>query len=70
MSDYSENELAVLQRALSAWEELVVHLADGGFAPNSWKFHIRRELEDHPLGWIGYDEDGTVVYRPLGGSDE
>lgn len=64
MSSLSKEELTVLAEAVDLYEKLLGVLGKVEAYPRDHKLHIQTEVQPGYLGWLGYDESGTLVFQP------
>lgn len=64
VSDLSKEELSVIAEAIDLWEKLMEVLGKVEARPRDYRLHIETEVEPGYLGWIGYNEGGSVTFQP------
>jgi hypothetical protein len=64
VSDLSKEELTVLAEAVDVWEKLLELLSRIEAWPRDHQLHIETEVQPGYLGWIGYNEGGSITFQP------
>lgn len=64
VSDLSKGEMAAISEAIDLWEKLYDVLGRVEARPRDGVLHIETEVEPGYLGWIGYNEGGSVTFQP------
>jgi len=64
VSDLSKEELGVIAEAIELWEKLLEVLGRVEARPRDYQLHIETEVDPGYLGWIGYNEGGSVTFQP------
>jgi hypothetical protein len=64
ISSLSKEELTVLADVVELWEKLITLLGKVEAHPREYLLHIETEVQPGYLGWVGYDESGTVTFQP------
>lgn len=64
ISDLSKEEMAALSEAVDLWEKIYEVLGKVEARPCDGVLHIDTEVQPGYLGWIGYNEGGTVTFQP------
>jgi hypothetical protein len=60
----SSPELSALAEAVELYEKILDVLGRVEAYPRDHVLHVETEIQPGYLGWIGYDESGTVTFQP------
>lgn len=63
-SDLSKEELAAISEAIDLWDKLLTILGRVEARPRDCVLHIATEVEPGYLGWIGFNESGSITFQP------
>lgn len=64
IASLTKDELTALAEVVDLWEKLLVALSNVQAHPRGHSLHICSEIEPFYLGWVGYDESGTLTFQP------
>lgn len=64
ISDFSKLELEALAQVVELYEKMIDTLGRVEMYPRYDRFHIKSEVVPGYAGWIGYNEDGCIVFQP------